>query len=87
MLLRARMAVAALPLVGASEVRAGRWVSWEEARSQASPKPVEMTTHLVRDGKPAAAIAVPDDAAYVKAVMEEEFVKIGICPRLEVKDL
>ena len=64
MLFRTRVAVAALPLIGASEVRSARWISWQEAREQASPKPVEMTTHLVRDGKPAATIAVPDDAAH-----------------------
>ncbi len=32
-------------------------------------------------------IFLPGDATYIKTVMEEEFAKIGICPRLEVKDL
>ena len=87
MLLRARVAVVALPLVGASEVGAARWISWEDARSQAAPKRVEMTTRLVRDGETAAVIAVPDEAAYAEIavtlqslVTERTGVRLPIVP-------
>ena len=30
---------------------------------------------------------LPEDGDYIKAVMEEEFVRLGLKPRLEIKDL